>query len=348
VGDWIKIGTMDEGRVVDITWRTTRIRLRNQVMVSVPNSMASEAAIINYSLPDGIVEMWFTIHIDPNENPQRVVKVLMDALLSSEGVVKDPAPYARFNEFSDWSADYLFGYCFKDYTKKNPVRKAVWQNVWTHLHRAGIRPSFAKQEVFLNKGKMLELEDVRSPISVVEGIYIFNTFSPEEKVILSEKLKPMEFFEGQVIVKAGDDTNFSMYVIREGVVSVQAPLENGDFIEVAKLGAGNIFGEMSLLTGAVRTANILAASHTFIYEITKEDIAPLLEKHPEIYNNVKQVSNQRKENLQTKKQEAMYVPPPKQESLMTRLKRKIYGTLGLLKEIEELHAEEPPKEEKKA
>ncbi|HNM06173.1 MAG TPA: ABC transporter substrate-binding protein, partial [Leptospiraceae bacterium] len=46
VGDWIKIGTMDEGRVVDITWRTTRIRLRNQVMVSVPNSMASEAAII--------------------------------------------------------------------------------------------------------------------------------------------------------------------------------------------------------------------------------------------------------------------------------------------------------------
>ncbi|HMY68435.1 MAG TPA: hypothetical protein PL163_17435, partial [Leptospiraceae bacterium] len=81
---------------------------------------------------------------------------------------------------------------------------------------------------------------------------------------------------------------------------------------------------------------------------TKEDIAPLLEKHPEIYNNVKQVSNQRKENLQTKKQEAMYVPPPKQESLMTRLKRKIYGTLGLLKEIEELHTEEPPKEEKKA
>lgn len=344
VGDWVKIGTLDEGQVVDVTWRTTRLRLRNQVIISIPNSKASESPIINYSIPDGIVEMWFTIHIDPKIPPKRVVKVLLDALLSAEGVLRNPAPYARFNEFTDWSADYLFGYCFKDYGKKNAIRRAVWSSIWTHLHRAGISPAFQKQEILLNREHFKELPDVRSPLSLLEEIEIFEPFTIEEKIYLSQKLKPHSLNKGDVIVRAGDSTNFSMYIIVEGLVSVQAPLENGEKIEVARLGAGNFFGEMSLLTGAIRTADVVADSQTYIYEITKEDIQPLLDAHPEIALSVKTVVTERKENLQTKKQEALYVPPPPKESIFKRLKKKIFISLGLQKELDE---EETKQEVKK-
>ncbi|MCB1179015.1 MAG: ABC transporter substrate-binding protein [Leptospiraceae bacterium] len=340
VGDWVKIGSLDEGKVVDITWRTTRIRLRNQTILSIPNSMASESAIHNFSLPDGIVEMWFTIHIDPKVPPKRVVKVLLDALYSSDVVLRNPGPYARFNEYTDWSADYLFGYCFKDYGKKNAARKVVWNNIWIHLHRAGINPAFLKSQILLQKEERELISDIRSPLNVIEEIDMFETFTKDEKEYLSEKLKPLTFRPGEFIVKAGDDTNFSMFVILEGVVSVQAPLETGEFIEVARLGAGNFFGEMSLLTGAIRTANIIADSKTHVFEITKEDIQPLLDAHPEIANSVKTVVKERKENLQSKKQEALYVPPPKKESFWKKIKKKSYALLGLQKEIEE----EEPKE----
>ncbi|MDX1958703.1 MAG: ABC transporter substrate-binding protein [Leptospiraceae bacterium] len=332
VGDWIKIGSIDEGKVVDITWRTTRIQLRNLVIMSIPNSMASEAAIVNFSMPEGTVEMWFTIHIDPKALPQRVVKVLMDALLSSDGVLTSPGPYARFNEFSDWSADYLFGYCFKDYGKKNAIRRAVWQNIWTHLKRAGINPAFQRQELFMHKGYTQSIEDVKNPLSVVNELYMFHTFTEDEKIYLSQRLKQLEFHEGDFIVRIGEE-NYSMFVIIEGVVKVQIPLENGEALEVARLGSGNFFGEMSLLTGAKRTANIIASSHTFIYEITKEDIAPLLENHPEIYKNVKQVLAERKENLQSKKEEALYVPPPKKVSFYQKMKQRTFKMLGIQKEI---------------
>jgi potassium-dependent mechanosensitive channel len=335
VGDWIKIGNIDEGKVVDITWRTTRIQLRNQVLISIPNSMASESAIINYSLPDGIVETWFTIHIDPSIPPKRVVKVLLDAILSAEGVLRIPGPYARFNEFTDWSADYLFGYCYKDYGKKNAVRRTVWASIWTHLHRAGISPAFQKQQILLNGEEFMKITDVRSPNAILEEIEIFEPFTPEEKMYLSQKLRPLVFNPGEKIVKAGDNTNFSMFIIVEGLVSVQVPLENGEFLEVARLGAGNFFGEMSLLTGAIRTANIIADSKTHVFEITKEDIQPLLDAHPEIANSVKSVVTERKENLQSKKQEALYVPPPQKESLFKRLKKKGFALLGLQKELEE-------------
>lgn len=335
VGDWIKIGTLDEGQVVDVTWRTTRLKLRNQVLISIPNSKASESPIINYSMPDGVVEMWFTIHIDPKIPPKRVVKVLLDAILSADGVLRNPAPYARFNEFTDWSADYLFGYCFKDYGKKNAIRRAVWSSIWTHLHRAGISPAFQKQQILLQREDFKELPDVRNPLSLLEEIEIFEPFTTDEKIYLSQKLKAHTFHPKETIVKAGDNTNFSMFIIVEGLVSIQAPLENGESIEVARLGSGDFFGEMSLLTGAIRTANVIADSKTYVYEITKEDIQPLLDAHPEIANSVKSVVSERKENLQTKKQEALYVPPPKKESWYKRMKKKIFISLGLAKELEE-------------
>jgi branched-chain amino acid transport system substrate-binding protein len=89
VGDWVKIGTLDEGKVIDITWRTTRIQTRNMIILSIPNSKASESPIQNFGSKEDITEFWFTIHIDPNVNTKRVQKILLDALLSAEGVLKN-------------------------------------------------------------------------------------------------------------------------------------------------------------------------------------------------------------------------------------------------------------------
>jgi hypothetical protein len=61
----------------------------------------------------------------------------------------------------------------------------------------------------------------------------------------------------------------------------------------------------------------------------------LLDAHPEIALSVKTVVSERKENLQNKKQEALYVPPPKKESFFKRLKKKGFALLGLQQELED-------------
>ncbi|OQW95276.1 MAG: hypothetical protein BWK79_03015, partial [Beggiatoa sp. IS2] len=45
VGDWVTIGKFEEGRVLDVTWRTTRIMTRMGCVLSIPNSVASESII---------------------------------------------------------------------------------------------------------------------------------------------------------------------------------------------------------------------------------------------------------------------------------------------------------------
>ena len=309
VGDWVKIGTLDEGKVIDITWRTTRIQTRNMIILSIPNSKASESPIQNFGSKEDITEFWFTIHVDPNVNTKRVQKILLDALLSAEGVLKTPAPYTRLNEFTDWSADYIIGYCWKDYGRKNAVRKAVFTSIWTHLYRAGIQPATQRHEIHMFRGVKQRGDKAQSPLTVLQELDIFSTFTEKEKKYLSAHSTTHFFKPGDAVVHTGD-TNQSLFIIAEGVVSVQAKLENGKVLEVASLGAGNFFGEMALLTGAIRTADIIALTATRLIEITREDFEPLLKEHPEIFQLVDKVSHSRKTDTETQKILSQLPPEP--------------------------------------
>jgi len=65
-----------------------------------------------------------------------------------------------------------------------------------------------------------------------------------------------------------------MYVVMEGACSVliPSPSGEGEMVEVAQLPAGTIFGEISALTNAPRTASIKAASHLVLQEISQQQI----------------------------------------------------------------------------
>jgi branched-chain amino acid transport system substrate-binding protein len=52
--------------------------------------------------------------------------------------------------------------------------------------------------------------------------------------------------------------------------------------EVAQLGPGAVFGEMALLTGEARTADIVALTDVVAIEIGKDALDPVLHDHPEL------------------------------------------------------------------
>ena len=56
--------------------------------------------------------------------------------------------------------------------------------------------------------------------------------------------------------------------------------------EVAQLGPGSVFGEMALLTGETRTADVVALADVTAIEITKDALHPVLAAHPEFANAI--------------------------------------------------------------
>jgi len=153
IGDWVKIGEFDEGEVIDINWRATRLKGRNGCIISIPNSIASESAIVNFFYPDEVYWLWPTVYVHPRHPPDRVKKILLDALLSADQILKEPAPVVFLTGINEWAASYWIAFCADNYANKFFILENVWTRVWFHLNRANIAPAVMRQEFHIFKGE---------------------------------------------------------------------------------------------------------------------------------------------------------------------------------------------------
>jgi potassium-dependent mechanosensitive channel len=329
IGDWIEIGDYNEGKVTNITWRSTTILDRNNVTICIPNSTAAESSIRNFSFPEKNIELWFEVFIDPRYRSTRIAKLLLDAALSTPGVLAEPPPYAKFKGMSEWSAVYLVGYVIGDYGKKSVIKNALWSRIEIHLGRVGIRPALQRQEVQLIQGEGFKVEKEVSALALINEIEIFNPFSQEAKTVLSENMKRIFYPVGKHVVTQGESGD-SMFCIVEGTVGVVINIGPEKTLEVARLGAGAFFGEMALLTGEPRTASIVAVTNIFVYEITKEDLGPLIKKEPEVSMRISKILTERKIATEAQKNSAT-MEKIDEKSIMSQFFNKMQSFFGAKK-----------------
>ena len=87
-----------------------------------------------------------------------------------------------------------------------------------------------------------------------------------------------------------------MFVIVRGSVKVQIP-ENDYQKTINTLKSTDFFGEMSLLTGQPRTANVIAEEETEVIQIKKTAIRPLFEANPALMTSICSIIAERRELL---------------------------------------------------
>ena len=137
-GDWIKVSDFDEGEVVDISWRTTKILTKDNSILSFPNSTVSEGQIKNYNSPTSVTRQTILVKIDPLHRPKDVEKILLDACLACSNTLLSDEPYAKLHHIDDWFAQYKLSYSISDFQNRGIIKQEVWKNVWTHLDYANV------------------------------------------------------------------------------------------------------------------------------------------------------------------------------------------------------------------
>ncbi len=89
----------------------------------------------------------------------------------------------------------------------------------------------------------------------------------------------MKFFKkGDLIIEDGA-TDENAYLIQKGSVEV-FKMEKGKRFFLAKLGVGNVIGEMSLLTGEAHSASVVALEDTGVNTISREDFEMMINTNP--------------------------------------------------------------------
>ncbi len=123
-------------------------------------------------------------------------------------------------------------------------------------------------------------------LALLQGISLFKSFSYKMDSTLSKKMRLQRIKRpAQKLVSQGDRGD-SLFVIIEGEVSIWKHFEDGRYVELHRITTGGFFGEMALLTGEPRTADVISTTPVVLGKITKAHISPFLKKHPDLVRSL--------------------------------------------------------------
>src|SRR5207253_1548492 len=141
VGDWLKVGDT-YGEVMEINWRSTRLRTNDGIYLDIPNNEIVRETIVNLHYPTQVHAMRIRVGIDYKAPPNRVKDALMRATKNAELVLKDPPPKIFLVDFGDHAVVYEIKFYMGNHAAINEVNDAIRTNVWYELKRQQITIPF--------------------------------------------------------------------------------------------------------------------------------------------------------------------------------------------------------------
>ncbi len=127
----------------------------------------------------------------------------------------------------------------------------------------------------------LSKEDNKPVNSTAKNIPIFSEIEEHELNDILKIARAISFPEGRTIIEEGSKGD-SIYFIVSGIVSVSKKGKDGKDHVLDTLSDGDFFGEFGFFTGGKRAASISSASAVELYELKKQDMEDVAQKHPHV------------------------------------------------------------------
>ena len=115
-------------------------------------------------------------------------------------------------------------------------------------------------------------EEDEKKVKIMNALPFFKTFSDDELFTILNSSRWLKFSPGDFIVKEGETDN-SFYIVLKGSVTIQKRTGVGNFRKpLSTLSTGHCFGEMSVITGNPRTADVTTNEQTFLLRLDAETL----------------------------------------------------------------------------
>ena len=144
--------------------------------------------------------------------------------------------------------------------------------------------------------EMLHHREILLRIKTLKQVELFSQMTEQELTALAERLRFSPFAKGEIISRQGATAHW-LYIIIRGEAEVYLEMPGGGKRTLRDLGKGSFFGEMGLMTGAPRSASVLARTDVECYRLDKEMFEEILHQRPSIAEEISQMLAVRKVEL---------------------------------------------------
>lgn len=153
IGDYIVLDKGERGEVVSIGIRSTRIKTRDDVLISIPNSIIANTKIINESAPVPNFRIRVPVSVAYGTDIDKVENILLEIAQRNENVQQTPEPRVRFRAFGESSLNFELLCWTKEPAIRGRTVHEINKVIYNRFNEEDITIPFPHRTVYLREEK---------------------------------------------------------------------------------------------------------------------------------------------------------------------------------------------------
>jgi small-conductance mechanosensitive channel len=318
LGDDILLEGGIEGQVIEINWRSTHLRNGANDRVVIPNSAIAKMRIQNHSAGTKRYNATLSVIVDSRNEVDVTMELLRQAAMSCPKILKQPPTSVSATDIKGDRVSYDVSFNTATFNAAGEAKSQLISQIYKRA-----RPIAAKQPPVESSSPAQAY--VASPLlffpesEILDHLRFFDPLSPPEKAGLSARMERHHFQTGEKVLTQGEK-NDAIYFIFMGVIQVTHQVTDGRVLEVHKLGPGDTFGQISLLTGTPSTVTFNAMTSGLLLQLKAEDLKPIIDARPELAEELCHYVSQMQEFLAGFERTALRPTAAEQHDFIWRVK----------------------------
>ncbi|MDY0144802.1 MAG: mechanosensitive ion channel family protein [Kiritimatiellia bacterium] len=295
--DWVRIDDV-EGQIADMNWRETWLMTREQIPVRIPNSKVADAQIRNLSRPVGPRRCSVAVDASYDDPPDRVIRALLSSAAAVKDVRQTPVPVAMLMEYKSYGIGYELRIWVDQYAFRESIRAEVRRHIWYQFRRASIQIPYPVTDQVLNDfmqcAVMPPLPTAEQPAPPRPGAALLRSdfatkvladsdghlLIPEHELAeWADQLTTEMYAQGETLFRQ-DEPGECCFVVLSGKLAGHIHHRGSGQTMAFDVGPGAVAGEMSLMTGLPRMADLVVAESAELLRIPSAKFAELLGTYP--------------------------------------------------------------------
>lgn len=298
IGDWIAVDGVS-GKVVEVHWRHTAVLTNNGEVVVLPNGLLMSSKVVVFSSvlhPNSRRTVTFsTLN---SAEPQKVVAAVEGAICDAliEHIAPEPKPHCLVLDYRD--GQILFGvrYWLTDPQFDSNTDSMIRKHIFTALWRANLylaRPVLdARFSNPLDARNVAKREAaIAHRTQMLSVVKLFAGFQAEELQYLAQSLHVTPFIRNDLMTRQGAVAHW-LYLLVHGSADVWFESGQGR-VFITTLEAGEVFGELGMMTGEACNVTITARTNAECYRIDKKTFEHILQERPALASELARIIAER-------------------------------------------------------
>ena len=296
VGDYIEVDGF-AGQVVEVNWRAVRMLTRERDLIVLPHMKVSQSAIVNHSRPEvnwaQKIMMGFSYDVPPNT----VKRVMLETMAATPGIMADPVPEVKVDEFADSAVVYEVEYYIESFGRQEDVKNEFMTRVWYAAKRNDIDIPFPQLNIHREpqREKITGAEE-RDTRDLNYAIRMLGVASESKYLHGTRSVEQLSFGEGETILNAAFNDP-GLYFIISGEVQLSAVDAVGVSKQLSEVQRGDFITQILRKGSRNNIVTAMAREDTKVIYFPERIVRRLVNRHPGLAIQIEEIVSTRRKQF---------------------------------------------------